>query len=143
MKKTFTLIAIMLMTLGVFAQSFVMINTDNQQETENLFNNKNLKIHYYNDDFVLATAKVVDKTMQVLDNQAFESTDAYYIVYCGKKNQENYIYTTKNANVLFKNDNILIFDKAVEPYKNDGMIAVFNKEAKMAMAHRDFPVITE
>lgn len=143
MKRLFTMIAFMLLTLGVFAQSFVMINTDNQQETENLFNNKNLKIHYYNDDFVLATAKVVDKTMQVLDNQAFESTDAYYIVYCGKKNQENYISTTKNANVLFKNDNILIFDKAVEPYKNDGMIAVFNKEAKMAMAHRDFPVITE
>ncbi len=143
MKKTFTLIAIMLLTLGVFAQSFVMINVDNQQQTENLFNDSNLKIHYYNDDFVLATAKVVDKTMQVLDNQAFESTDAYYIVYCGKKNQENYISTTKNANVLFKNDNILIFDKAVEPYKNDGMIAVFNKEAKMAMAHRDFPVITE
>jgi hypothetical protein len=143
MKKTFTLIAIMLLTLGVFAQNFVMINVDNQHQTEKLFNDNNLKIHYFNDDFVLATAKVVDKTMQVLDNQAFESTDAYYIVYCGKKNQENYISTTKNANVLFKNDNILIFDKAVEPYKNDGMIAVFNKEAKMAMAHRDFPVITE
>ena len=143
MKKTLTLLALLLIAALGFAQSFVMINTDNQQETENLFNNKNLKIHYYNDDFVLATAKVVDKTMQVLDNQAFESTDAYYIVYCGKKNQENYISTTKNANVLFKNDNILIFDKAVEPYKNDGMIAVFNKEAKMAMAHRDFPVITE
>lgn len=143
MKKTFTLIAIMLLTLGVFAQSFVMINVDNQHQTEKLFNDNNLKIHYFNDNFVLATAKVVDKTMQVLDNQAFESTDAYYIVYCGKKNQENYISTTKNANVLFKNDNILIFDKAVEPYKNDGMIAVFNKEAKMAMAHRDFPVITE
>ena len=143
MKKTLTLLALLLIAALGFAQSFVMINTDNQQETENLFNNKNLKIHYYNDDFVLATVKVVDKTMQVLDNQAFESTDAYYIVYCGKKNQENYISTTKNANVLFKNDNILIFDKAVEPYKNDGMIAVFNKEAKMAMAHRDFPVITE
>lgn len=143
MKKTFTLIAIMLLTLGVFAQSFVMINVDNQQQTEKLFNDNNLKIHYFNDDFVLATAKVVDKTMQVLDNQAFESTDAYYIVYCGKKNQENYISTTKNANVLFKNDNILIFDKAVEPYKNDGMIAVFNKEAKMAVRNRDFPVVTE
>ena len=143
MKKTLTLLALLLIAALGFAQSFVMINTDNQQETENLFNNKNLKIHYFNDNFVLATAKVVDKTMQVLDNQAFENTDAYYIVYCGKKNQENYISTTKNANVLFKNDNILIFDKAVEPYKNDGMIAVFNKEAKMAMAHRDFPVITE
>lgn len=142
MKKTITLLALLLIAAIGFAQSFVMINTDNQQETENLFNNKNLKIHYFNDNFVLATATIVDGSMNVLDNQAFGGTDAYYIVYCGKKNQENYISATKNAKVLFKNDNIVIFDKAVEPYKNDGMIAVFNKEAKMAVAHRDFPVIT-
>lgn len=143
MKKTLTLLALLLIATIGFAQSFVMINTDNQQETENLFNNKNLKIHYFNDNFVLATATIVDESMNVLDNNAFANTDAYYIVYCGKKNQENYISATKNAKVLFRNDNILIFDKAVEPYKNDGMIAVFNKEAKMAVAHRDFPVITE
>ena len=143
MKKTLTLLALLLIAAIGFAQSFVMINTDNQQETENLFNNKNLKIHYFNDYFVLATATIVDESMNVLDNNAFANTDAYYIVYCGKENQKNYISTTKNAKVLFKNDNILIFDKAVEPYKNDGMIAVFNKEAKMAVAHRDFPVITE
>lgn len=142
MKKTLTLLALLLIATIGFAQSFVMITTDNQQETENLFNNKNLKIHYFNDNFVLATATIVDGSMNVLDNQAFGGTDAYYIVYCGKKNQENYISATKNAKVLFKNDNIVIFDKAVEPYKNDGMIAVFNKEAKMAVAHRDFPVIT-
>lgn len=143
MKKTLTLLALLLIATIGFAQSFVMINTDNQQETENLFNNKNLKIHYFNDNFVLATATIVDESMNVLDNNAFANTDAYYIVYCGKENQKNYISTTKNAKVLFKNDNIVIFDKAVEPYKNDGMIAVFNKEAKMAVAHRDFPVITE
>ncbi len=143
MKKTFTLIAIMLLTLGVFAQSFVMINVDNQQQTEKLFNDNNLKIHYYNDNFVLATAKVVDKTMQVLDNQAFENTDAYYIVYCDKANQDNYIADIDNANVLFKNNNILIVNNFVKPFKNDGMIAVFNKEAKMAVRNRDFPVVTE
>lgn len=143
MKKTITLLTLMLIAMLGFSQSFVMINTNNQQETENLFNNDNMKIHYYNDNFVLATAKVVDESMNVLDNHAFANTDAYYIVYCGKENQENYISGVKNAELLFKNDNIMIFDGAVEPYKNDGMIAVFNKEAKMAVAHRDFPVVTE
>ena len=143
MKKTFTLIAIMLLTLGVFAQSFVMINVDNQHQTEKLFNDNNLKIHYFNDNFVLATAKVVDKTMQIIDNQAFENNDAYYIVYCDKANQDNYIADIDNANVLFKNNNILIVNNFVKPFKNDGMIAVFNKEAKMAVRNRDFPVVTE
>ena len=66
MKKTLTLLVLLLITTIGFAQSFVMITTDNQQETENLFNNKNLKIHYYNDNFVLATAKTVLLTLLVL-----------------------------------------------------------------------------
>lgn len=143
MKKAFTLIAIMLMTLGVFAQSFVMINVDNQQQTEKLFNDNNLKIHYFNDNFVLATAKVVDKSMQVIDNHSFKNNDVYYIVYCDKANQDNYISDIDNANVLFRNDNILIVNDFVQPFKNDGMIAVFDKEAKMAVKNRDFPVVTE
>ena len=142
MKKTITLLALVLIAMFGFAQNFVMINVDNQQKTEELFNNDNLTIHYYNDNFVLATAKVVDESMQVLDNNAFESTDAYYIVYCDKDNQAVYIDATENANVLFKNDNIVIFDAAVKPFKNDGMTAVFNNEAKMPVAHRDFPVVT-
>ena len=32
---------------------------------------------------------------------------------------------------------------AVIPYKNDGAVAIFNKEAKLPVAHRDFPVVTE
>ena len=143
MKKTITLLTLMLIAMFGFSQNFVMINVENQQETENLFNNKNLTIHYYNDNFVLATAKVVDESMKVLDNQAFENTNAYYIVYCGKENQDNYISEIKNAKALFRDDNIMIFDQAVKPFKNDGMIAVFKNEAKMAVATRDFPVVTE
>ena len=143
MKKTLTIVTLLLVALGVSAQSFVMVNVDNQQQTEKLFNSSNLKIHYYNDNFVLATANVVDESMKVLDSQAFSNNDVYYIVYCGKENQENYISGIDNENVLFRNDNILIVNNNVKPFKNDGMVAVFDKEAKMAVAHRDFPVVTE
>ena len=143
MKKSITLLTFMLIALFGFSQSFVMINIDNQQQTEKLFNDSNLKIHYYNDNFVLATAKIVDESMKVLDSQAFSDNEVYYIVYCGKENQENYISEITNENVLFKNDNLLIVNNHVKPFKNDGMIAVFNKEAKMAVAQRDFPVVTE
>ena len=60
MKKTITLLALLLITTIGFAQSFVMINTDNQQKTEELFNNNNLTIHYYNDNFVLGTAPMAN-----------------------------------------------------------------------------------
>lgn len=142
MKKLLSLLAVLLITLGSFAQSFVMINVDNQQQTEKLFSDNNLKIHYYNDNFVLATAKVVDDNMMVLDDRAFAENDVYFIVYCDKDSQENYISDIKE-NVLFNNDNLLIVNESVKPFKNDGMVAVFNREAKMAVAHRDYPVITE
>ena len=142
MKKTITLLVMMLVAVTGFTQSFVMINTGNQQKTENLFKDSNLKIHYYNDNFVLATAEVVDKNMIVLDSPAFAGNDAYYIVYCGKENQQDYLAEIK-AKALFSDDNIMIFNQAVKPYKNDGTIAVFNKEAKRAVANRDFPFVTE
>ncbi len=143
MKKLLPLISILLLALGVSAQSFVMINVDNQQQTEQLFKDDNLTIHYYNDNFVLATANVVENDMKVIDNQSFANNDVYYIVYCDKDNQDNYLSEIDNANVLFRNDNILIVNNFVWPFKNDGMIAVFNKEAKMAVKNRDFPVVTE
>ena len=139
MKKTFTLLTLLLVSLFGFAQSFVMINNDN---LEQLFNDDNLTIHYYNDNFILATANVVENSMKVLDNHAFKNSDAYYIVYCGKENQENYLSDKNDVNILFKNDDIVIVDNTVAPFKNDGMIAVFNKEAKLPVAHRDFPVVT-
>ena len=143
MKKTITLMTLLLIAKFGFAQSFVMINTDNQQQTEKLFNNDNLKVHYYNDNFVLATAKVVDESMKVIDNHAFADNNAYYIVYCGKENQENYISEIGDSNILFRNDNLFIVNDNVKPFKNDGMVAVFNREAKLPVAHRDFPIVTE
>ena len=45
MKKTISLVTLLLITVLGFSQSFVMINVENQQETERLFNNSSLKIH--------------------------------------------------------------------------------------------------
>ncbi len=142
MKKVFTLLTLLLISFIGFAQSFVMIETNDQQETRKLFNDDNLTIHYYNDNFVLATAKVIDENMKVLDNQAFKNSEVYCIVYCDKANQDSYLADKNDVNILFKNDNIVIVDNTVAPFKNDGMIAVFNKEAKLPVAHRDFPVVT-
>lgn len=150
MKKTFTLIALMLMTTLAFSQKFVKINVENLKDTERLFNNSNLKIHYYNDDFVLATASEGFSTqneMVVIDNEAFAGNDAYYITYCDKANQDSYISNVKeNIQILHRNDNFLIVKSLngnAVPYKNDGVVAISDKEAKLPVATRDYPVIEE
>ena len=140
MKKLLLSIAIVFFALSVSAQSFVMINVDNQQQTEKLFNDNNLTIHYYNDNFVLATAKTVDASMTVLDSKAFSGNDVYTLVYCPQAEQQNYLGDGK---ALLQTSNFVLVKGAAMPYKNDGAVAIFNKEAKMTVAHRDFPVITE
>ena len=139
MKKSLLLISILLISLGVSAQSFVMINVDNQQQTEKLFTNDNLTIHYYTDSFVLATAKTVDESMTVLDSEAFSGNDVYTLVYCPQAEQQNYL---ADGEALLQTANFVIVKGIAMPYKNDGAIAIFNKEAKLPVAHRDFPVIT-
>lgn len=139
MKKTITLLALLLITTIGFAQSFVMINTDNQQKTEELFNNNNLTIHYYNDNFVLGTAKTVDENMTVLDSEAFSGNDVYTLIYCPQAEQQSYL---GDGEALLQTTNFVIVKGAAMPYKNDGAVAIFNKEAKLPVAHRDFPVVT-
>lgn len=151
MKKTLTLIALMFLTALAFSQKFVIINVDNLKDTQRLSGNPNLKIHYYNDDFVLATTSDgfdnAQNDVTVLDNEAFAGNDAYYIIYCDKANQDSYISNVKeNLQVLYRNDNLLIVKSiggTALPFKNDGVVAVFDKEAKLPVVARDYPVITE
>lgn len=151
MKKKLALFALMFLTTLAFSQKFVIINVENLKDTQRLFGNQNLKIHYYNDDFVLATTldgfDAAQNDITVLDNDAFASNDAYYITYCDKNNQDSYISNVKeNLQVLYRNENLLIV-KSIEgtamPFKNDGVVAVFDKEAKLPVVTRDYPVITE
>ena len=140
MKRILPLIVILFFAISVSAQSFVMINTENQQQTAKLFADSNLTIHYYTDDFVFATAKTVEPGMIVLDSEAFSDNDIYTLVYCPQAEQQSYL--GEGVALLQTADFVLVKGTAL-PYKNDGAVAIFNKEAKMAVAHRDFPVVTE
>ena len=139
MKKTLLLISILFVALCVSAQSFVMISVDNQQETEKLFNNENLTIHYYTDNFVLATAKNVDENMTVLDSEAFAGNGVYTLVYCPQTEQQSYL---GDGVALLQTNNFVIVKGSAMPYKNDGAVAIFNKEAKLPVRNREFPVVT-
>ena len=139
MKKLLLSIAIVFFALSVSAQSFVMINVDNQQQTEKLFNDNNLTIHYYNDNFVLATAKTVDESMMVLDSEAFSDNDVYTLVYCPQTEQKSYL---GESEALLQTTNFVLVKGATMPYKNDGAVAIFNTEAKLPVMNRDFPVVT-
>ena len=149
MKKIFTLtLCFLLASFATFAGKFILIPVTETNNLASLFNNNDLKIHYYNDNYVLATAEVVHyNNAVILDENAFGDVDSYSIVYC--YNEEKDAYLTRiaaNAKTLFSGDNFLIMKLVSEgfvPAKNDGMVIIKNTEAKMPKTTFDFPVVTK
>lgn len=147
MKRTLSLLLALCISTMLFADNFVMIKVKDQQNLRELFNRQDINIHYYNDNYVLATSENLNEDMILLDKNSFVDNELYFIVYCDKSEQANYIETEKeNLEVLFTDGEYLIVKPLsinLKPAKNDGMLAVYNKTAKLAKPTRDFPVVTE
>jgi len=149
MKKNLLLtVCILFISLISFAGKFVIIPVMESHNLEVLFADHDLKIHYYCDNYVLATANVVNYNhAAVLDENAFADVDAYAIVYCKNLLKDAYLSTISKSNtVLYSGDNFLIMkilSNDFKPAKNDGMVTVTNSEASLPRYTFDYPVITE
>ena len=125
----------------MMAKDFVRISYSNRSELEKIFNDSNLTVHYYNNSEVFASAERYDaNTMTLVDTDAFADAEVYTLVYCPASEQETYI--GDGEALLQTNDYVLVKGSAM-PYKNDGAVAIFNKEAQLPRMSRDFPVVTE
>ncbi len=143
MKKIlFTFVALMLSTV-MMAGSLVKISYSDRSGLEKLFADPNLTIHYYNNSEVFATAERFDaRTMVMIDEQAFDHAGVYTLIYCPEQNQQQYL-AEKQLNALNQTENYVIVKGMAVPHKNDGAVAIFNKEAQLPRLTRDFPQVTE
>ena len=141
MKRIITLLIALMLSSAMMAKDFVRIPYSNRSELEKIFNNPNLRVHYYNNSEVFATTEYFDaNTMVLVDHQAFEDNEVYTLVYCPQSEQEAYI---GDGEALLRTDNYIIVKGMAMPYKNDGAVAIFNKKAQLPRLTRDFPVVTE
>ncbi len=141
MKRFCTLLLALLLSATMMAKDFVRISYSNRSELEKIFNDSNLTVHYYNNSEVFASAERYDaNTMTLVDTDAFADAEVYTLVYCPASEQETYI--GDGETLLQTNDYVLVKGSAM-PYKNDGAVAIFNKEAQLPRMSRDFPVVTE
>ena len=141
MKKICILLFALMLSSAMMAKDFVRIPYSNRSELEKIFNNPNLRVHYYNNSEVFATTEYFDaNTMVLVDHQAFEDNEVYTLIYCPQSEQEAYI---GDGEALLRTDNYIIVKGMAMPYKNDGAVAIFNKKAQLPRLTRDFPVVTE
>ena len=148
MKKNLLLtLCLLLVSFISFAGKFVMIPVTETNNLVTLFSNNELKIHYYCDDYVLATTENLNLNGTIiLDNNAFTNNGFYAIVYCAEDYKNEYVTeNSKSGKVLFSGKNFLIMEvlsKEFMPAINDGMVIVRNIQAKLPKSTA-YPVVTE
>ena len=141
MKRICVLLLALLLSSVAMAKDLVRITYSGRAELERLFNDPNLTVHYYNNSDVFATTERFDaNTMVLIDHRAFEGNEVYTLVYCSQSEQEAYL--SDGEALLQTNDYVIVKGSAI-PYKNDGAVAIFNKEARLPRLTRDFPQVTE
>ena len=135
-KLLFTLVTLALSVVAL-AGNFVMLPYSGRAELERHFSDPNLKVHFYTDSEVFATAERFDsERMVMLDENAFSTNNTYTLVYCPKEQQQQY-------DALYATQHYVIVRGPAMPYKNDGAVAIFNKRATLPRLTRDFPQVTE
>ena len=137
MKKLFTTLFALALSLVTMAGNFVMLSYSGRAELEKHFSDPNLTVHFYTDSEVFATAERFDAgSMVMIDENAFADNGCYTLVYCPKAQQQQF-------DALLSTQDYVIVKGSVMPYKNDGAVAIFNKKASLPKLTRDFPVVTE
>ena len=126
----------MAISVVTMAGNFVMLSYSGRAELEKHFSDPNLTVHFYTDSEVFATAERFEANMVMIDENAFSNAETYTLVYCPKEHQQRY-------NALYSTQDYVIVSGSVDPYKNDGAVAIFNKEARLPRLTRDFPQVTE
>ena len=136
MKRLFFTLVAMAISVVTMAGNFVMLSYSGRAELEKHFSDPNLTVHFYTDSEVFATAERFEANMVKIDENAFSNAETYTLVYCPKEHQQRY-------NALYSTQDYVIVSGSVDPYKNDGAVAIFNKEARLPRLTRDFPQVTE
>ena len=137
MKKSLLTLLALTMSVAMMASNFVMLPYSGRTELEKHFSDPNLTVHFYTDTEVFASTEHFDaSSMVLLDENAFSHAETYTLVYCPKEYQQMY-------DALFATQDYVIVSGSVEPYKNDGAVAIFNKKASLPRLTRDFPEVTE
>ncbi|MFN2394741.1 MAG: M28 family peptidase [Bacteroidales bacterium] len=142
MKNIFTTLIFSLIFIKLFASGLVFIPTSDFNETRNLFKNPSVKVHFYRNEFVIATIHHESrKDFVILDSDPWHENISYYLVYYDENtNKDSYISEIVDfADVLYDGDHFLIIkinetlNGQLTPAKNDGMIRLFDREARLPL----------
>ncbi|MDA3953240.1 MAG: M28 family peptidase [Bacteroidales bacterium] len=130
MKTFISIILVYLSIITVNAQSLGIIESKNSSDIYNLFKQKNITVHFYNDDFAIISGEYKDHLQySILEENGFDNEFKYFIQYANEKEllkiKESIseigeiLYTNKTISIL------KISKKSIsqfKPIKNDALV---------------------
>lgn len=139
MRKLFTLILILSFVLPTVGNQLILIPTENFEETKIHFANEALVIHFYREDFLIATTRTSLPGSVLLDENPWQEGQSYYLVYTGSStDRQSYTETINSrASILYQGEYFLIARSdektygQLPPASNDGMVRIFNTESRL------------
>ncbi|PKP36777.1 MAG: hypothetical protein CVT98_07080 [Bacteroidetes bacterium HGW-Bacteroidetes-15] len=140
MKRIYLTFISLFLLSTLFASELILIQVKSFQEVKQLFDDQSKKIHFYNDDFVIATTNSgANENDLLLDKNPWEANQSYYIVYLDNSVDKSRYLTQLDpiANILFDDSDFLVVSineqksGQLPPAKNDGMVRIHNTSAKL------------
>ncbi|MFP4557119.1 MAG: M28 family peptidase [Bacteroidales bacterium] len=143
MKRIPLLIASILIGSACMASSLVLIPTNDFQETKQLFQTKQLNVHFFNSQFVIATSiGNLGQDHILLDSNPWKGDISYYLAYFDENvDKTTYIESIEaRASILHARENLWIIKTdetkhgQLLPAKNDGLVRIFNSTVSLPIA---------
>jgi|GEM_PF-1012797 len=129
-----------MLTLQVQATELVLIPVADFSDTKALFEEQDLVVHFYCDDFLIASAEAeLRRDHTILDELAWRSDKSYYLVYFDENvDREAYLELVRQrADILHTANGFMVIRTnetlhgQLPPAKNDGMVRLFEHEARL------------
>ncbi len=148
MKTFLTFVLLCTAHISINAQSFGIIESENSNDIYELFNQKNITIHFYNDDFAIISGNYKNGLQySLLEENGFDNEYNYFIQYVNEREllklKESIseigeiLYTNQTISILKINKNSI---SKFKPIKNDALI--YFDESKAFLTDKNKTQIT-
>ncbi len=132
MKKLLTLTLLIGFSLTLFSQSLYKVNLKTPAQAEKFLEQTELKVHYVNDAFIIASGEMEPSENAVkITDQAWQSKSEYFLVWMPEKEREAYLnHVQNNANLLYADKQMAIVAsglteiKAVKAAVHGGIVKI-------------------
>jgi hypothetical protein len=140
MKKLYLFFAAMLLASTLSAGQLVLIPTGSMAATKEVFRMSNLKVNYYDDHYIIATASATPAiTYTLLDGNAWqEPATRYYLLRHHETLRDEYrAAIAEAADILFDNEHMMVvrahegMAQQLYPVVHGGIVPINDREARL------------